>query len=73
MPRCTPSTRPLIPAQLNAVEKQRVEWRRADAGATKSNAKLEHGELNLILSGGSNPALDFDPFAAEDKYPEKPQ
>ena len=66
-PRCTPSTRPedVIPAQLNAVEKQRVrKWYalEADAGGEHKSSNV-HGELELILEWCYNPELDFDPFA----------
>jgi hypothetical protein len=64
----------LIPAQLNAVEKQRVrKWYAlgADAGGEHKSSNVQ-GELELILEWCYNPALDFDPFADEDKYPEKP-
>ena len=55
----------LIPAQLNAVEKQRVrKWYAlgADAGGEHKSSNV-HGELELILEWCYNPDLDFDPFA----------
>ena len=64
----------MIPAQLNAVEKRRVrKWYalEADAGGEHKSSNV-HGELELILEWCYNPELDFDPFAEEDKYPEKP-
>ena len=68
----TPSTR--IPAQIHAVEKQRVrKWYplEADAGGDHKSSNV-HGELELILEWCYNPELDFDPFCEEDKYPDKP-
>ena len=61
------------PAQINAVEKQRVrKWYplEADAGGEHKSSNV-HGELELILEWCYNPELDFDPFCEEDKYPDK--
>ena len=42
----------------------------ADAAGEHKSSNI-HGELELILEWCYNPALDFDPFCEEDKYPEK--
>jgi hypothetical protein len=72
----TPSTRPedVIPAQIHAVEKQRVrKWYALEADADGEHKSSNvHGELELILEWCYNPELDFDPFCEEDKHPEKP-